>query len=60
VFAPPKVEFVRDAEIEEERRLLITIAIKNPGCTPYQNVEFDLKPDSNLSFLNVERFTWSP
>jgi hypothetical protein len=60
IYVPPTVEFVRNAEIEGDDRLLLTIAIVNSGRTPYQNVEFELELDSNLSVLSVEQFTWSP
>ena len=59
-FEHPKVEFVRDAEIEDEGRLLLTIAVINRGRTPYQNVEVELDLGKYLSVLSVEQFTWSP
>jgi hypothetical protein len=59
-FEKPKIDFVRNAEIEDEGRLLLTIAIINPGLTPYQNVELELDLGKYLSVLNVEQFTWSP
>ena len=59
-FERPEVDFVRNAEIEGEGRLLLTIAIINPGRIPYQNVEFELDLGKHLSVLSVEQFTWSP
>lgn len=59
-FERPDVDFVRNAEIEDEDRLLLTIAVINKGRIPYQNVEFELDLGKYLSVLSVEQFTWSP
>jgi hypothetical protein len=59
-FERPDVDFVRNAEIEDEDRLLLTIAVINKGRIPYQNVEFELDLGKYLNVLSVEQFTWSP